>query len=499
MRFAEVDAEAVALREAARAQRMRHAIAAAFDLAERVLGPVPFERDVIAARDQREVEEMEEVHDPQITQIGRRCARRFGDDDTKAVDWRGDHRGGNQFSRVGTRASRSERRHRRRGLPAASRSRRVFSRRRRERARRHALPVSARWRRHDAIPIRLRGFSRMGRMALPRSSIRGAFAGRDRDWRGVPPRTRKSSTRCTSARSRAKAPGAAAIERACRAARDLGITLIEVMPVAEFPGRFGWGYDGVDLFAPTRLYGTPDDFRRFVDRAHAVGLGVILDVVYNHFGPDGNYLRAVLGRLLHRIATRTIGATRSTSMATNAGPRARVLHRQRRATGSTSFISTACGSTPRRASTTPRAEHILAAIVRRGARRRRRARASSSSAKTSRRKRSSCGRWSRAAMASTRCGTTTSITRAIVALTGRRRGLLHRLSRARRRSSSRRRKWGFLYQGQYYSWQKDRRGTPASHLPPATSSCFLQNHDQVANSARGQRCTTSPTRAASAR
>src|SRR5207245_942475 len=52
----------------------------------------------------------------------------------------------------------------------------------------------------------------------------------------------------------------------------------------------GWGYDGVDFFAPTRLYGQPDDFRRFVDRAHACGLGVILDVVYNHFGPDGNYL-----------------------------------------------------------------------------------------------------------------------------------------------------------------------------------------------------------------
>ncbi len=61
--------------------------------------------------------------------------------------------------------------------------------------------------------------------------------------------------------------------------------------MAEFPGRFGWGYDGVNLFAPTRLYGTPDDFRRFVDRAHAAGLGVILDVVYNHFGPDGNYLK----------------------------------------------------------------------------------------------------------------------------------------------------------------------------------------------------------------
>src|SRR5437762_11357208 len=68
------------------------------------------------------------------------------------------------------------------------------------------------------------------------------------------------------------------------------MTLLEVMPIADFPGRFGWGYDGVNLFAPTRLYGTPEGLRAFVDRAHALGLGVILDVVYNHFGPDGNYL-----------------------------------------------------------------------------------------------------------------------------------------------------------------------------------------------------------------
>jgi maltooligosyltrehalose trehalohydrolase len=72
---------------------------------------------------------------------------------------------------------------------------------------------------------------------------------------------------------------------------DLGVTVVEVMPVAEFPGRFGWGYDGVDLFAPTRLYGMPDDFRAFVDRAHNCGIGVILDVVYNHLGPEGNYLK----------------------------------------------------------------------------------------------------------------------------------------------------------------------------------------------------------------
>lgn len=71
--------------------------------------------------------------------------------------------------------------------------------------------------------------------------------------------------------------------------RDLGITAIEVMPIASFPGRWNWGYDGVSLFAPAEVYGGPDGFRRFVDAAHDAGLAVILDVVYNHFGPDGNY------------------------------------------------------------------------------------------------------------------------------------------------------------------------------------------------------------------
>ena len=73
---------------------------------------------------------------------------------------------------------------------------------------------------------------------------------------------------------------------------ETGITVIEAMPVNEFPGRFGWGYDGVHPYAPTHLYGRPDDFRRFVDRAHSLGIAVILDVVYNHLGPDGNYLPA---------------------------------------------------------------------------------------------------------------------------------------------------------------------------------------------------------------
>jgi maltooligosyltrehalose trehalohydrolase len=73
--------------------------------------------------------------------------------------------------------------------------------------------------------------------------------------------------------------------------RDLGVTAIELMPVADFPGERNWGYDGVCLFAPARAYGGPEALRRLVDAAHACGLAVLLDVVYNHLGPDGNYLR----------------------------------------------------------------------------------------------------------------------------------------------------------------------------------------------------------------
>jgi len=71
---------------------------------------------------------------------------------------------------------------------------------------------------------------------------------------------------------------------------ELGVTAIELMPVADFPGRWNWGYDGVLLFAPDSAYGTPEDLKRLIDAAHGRGLMVFLDVVYNHFGPEGNYL-----------------------------------------------------------------------------------------------------------------------------------------------------------------------------------------------------------------
>jgi len=74
--------------------------------------------------------------------------------------------------------------------------------------------------------------------------------------------------------------------------KDLGVTAIELMPIADFPGTRNWGYDGVALFAPARSYGEPDDLRALVDAAHQHGLAVYLDVVYNHMGPDGAYANA---------------------------------------------------------------------------------------------------------------------------------------------------------------------------------------------------------------
>ena len=73
---------------------------------------------------------------------------------------------------------------------------------------------------------------------------------------------------------------------------QLGVTAVEIMPIAEFPGNRNWGYDGTLNFAATSAYGTPEDLKRLIDEAHGIGLCVMLDVVYNHFGPDGNYLGA---------------------------------------------------------------------------------------------------------------------------------------------------------------------------------------------------------------
>jgi malto-oligosyltrehalose trehalohydrolase len=115
-----------------------------------------------------------------------------------------------------------------------------------------------------------------------------AYAWRDADWRGRPFQDAVVYELHVGTFT-PQGTYAAAAERLHYLA-SLGVTAIELMPLAATPGRWNWGYDGVLPFAPHAPYGRPDDLKRFVDAAHEHGLMVLLDVVYNHFGPEGNYL-----------------------------------------------------------------------------------------------------------------------------------------------------------------------------------------------------------------
>ncbi len=119
-----------------------------------------------------------------------------------------------------------------------------------------------------------------------------AFRWTDAEWRGVP-RHRLVIYELHVGTFTSEGTFAAAMQRLPELI-TLGVTAIELMPVAAFPGTRNWGYDGAALFAPSECYGHPDDLRALVDRAHALGLAVLHDVVYNHLGPDGAYLAAYM-------------------------------------------------------------------------------------------------------------------------------------------------------------------------------------------------------------
>ncbi len=115
-----------------------------------------------------------------------------------------------------------------------------------------------------------------------------AFAWTDHDWRGVP----LAGAVLYELHVGTFTPGGTFDDAIAMLPylRGLGVDAVEVMPVASFPGERGWGYDGVGLFAPHAAYGGPDAMKRFIDACHDHGIGVVLDVVYNHLGPSGNYL-----------------------------------------------------------------------------------------------------------------------------------------------------------------------------------------------------------------
>ncbi len=273
---------------------------------------------------------------------------------------------------------------------------------------------------------------------------------------------------------------------------DLGVTVLEVMPVHEFPGRFGWGYDGVNLFAPTRLYGTPDDFRRFVDRAHAAGLGVILDVVYNHLGPDGNFLAQFSEDYFTDRYVCEWGAAINFDgpncepvrefFLMNAEYWIREFHLDGLRIDATQQIF---DSSP---------DHIVAAITR-TAREAAAPRSVYIIGENEPQQVKFITPPERGGYGLDALWNDDLHHSAMVALTGRA-DAYYSDYRGTPQEFIASAKWGFLYQGQYYSWQKNRRGTPSLRIPPSQFVNFIQNHDQVANSGSGARChvLTSPSR-----
>ncbi|HEY0567784.1 MAG TPA: malto-oligosyltrehalose trehalohydrolase [Xanthobacteraceae bacterium] len=264
---------------------------------------------------------------------------------------------------------------------------------------------------------------------------------------------------------------------------DLGVTLIEMMPVAAFPGRFGWGYDGVAMFAPVRLYGEPDDLRAFIDAAHQHGIGVILDVVYNHLGPDGNYLPCFSDFYVTKKYPNEWGdalnfdgegsAPVREFFCANAAYWVREFH----------FDGLRLDATQQIFDDSP--EHLVAAVTRNV-------------------REAAAGR--RTIVVAENEPQHTRLVRPIeqggfgldalwnddfhhsarVALTGHSEAYFSVYSgRANELLAAARH--GFLYQGQSYPWQKKPRGMPTRGVAPERFVSFIENHDQVANSGRGLR------------
>src|SRR5688572_13625787 len=267
---------------------------------------------------------------------------------------------------------------------------------------------------------------------------------------------------------------------------ETGITMIEVMPVAEFPGHFGWGYDGVLPFAPTRLYGTPDEFRSFVDAAHALGLAVILDVVYNHLGPDGSVFSRFSPDYFARHHANEWGEALNFDgpssgpvrkyFSSNAGYWIEEFHLDGLRLDATQAIH---DDSP---------VHVIEEIAKQA--------------------RDAAGSRPIVLIAENEPQDVRQVRpagdggfgldalwnddfhhSAVVALTGRREAYYtdHHGGPQELISAA---KYGYLFQGQRYAWQKQRRGTPTRGLPPAAFVNFIENHDQIANSGDGSRLHT---------
>jgi maltooligosyltrehalose trehalohydrolase len=256
---------------------------------------------------------------------------------------------------------------------------------------------------------------------------------------------------------------------------DLGITTIEMMPVNDYAGRHGWGYDGVNLFAPCRNYGTPADLRAFIDRAHALGVAVILDVVYNHFGPAGNAQFIYAPEFKAKRGANEWGDALDYSV-----PGVREFFITNAAYWIDEFHFDGLRIDATQAILDDHDPHILQDIVRHA--------------------RAAAGTRKIFIVGENEPNDASVVTRhgldavwnddfhhsCRVALTGATDGYFHDYRGTPQELLSAV-KHGFLYQGQLYAWQRNTRGTPTRELPRSAFVQCLENHDQAANTGGGDR------------
>lgn len=275
---------------------------------------------------------------------------------------------------------------------------------------------------------------------------------------------------------------------------EVGITMIEMMPVADFPGEFGWGYDGVNLFAPTRLYGAPADLRAFIEAAHQLNIAVIHDVVYNHVGPVGNFL----GNFSQHYFTDKYQTDWGEPLNFD-GPhcdpvREFYIANARYWIEEFHFDGLRVDATQNIYDYDESHEHILAAVTRAA-----RAAAGERGVVIIAENEPQDVRLLRApeerGFGMDAMWNDDLHHAAMVALTGRKEAYYTDYHGNPQEFVSAA-KYAFLYQGQRYKWQQQRRGSLAFKFAPQHFVNFLQNHDQIANSGVGQRIhrLTSPGR-----
>jgi maltooligosyltrehalose trehalohydrolase len=265
--------------------------------------------------------------------------------------------------------------------------------------------------------------------------------------------------------------------------KAIGVTVVEVMPVAEFPGRFGWGYDGVFLYAPCQLYGTPDDFRAFVDRAHDIGLGVILDVVYNHLGPSGCVHREFAEQYFTKKYDNEWGDALNFDGADSGPVRAHFVDNA--AYWIDEYHLDGLRLDAIQGIHDDSRQHVVAAIST-AARQAAGTRPIILVAENERQDSAALHPVADGGYGMDAAWNDDFHHSAYVVLTGRREAYFSDHSGAPQEFISAA-KYGYLFQGQRYAWQKQRRGTPGLGLPPAAFVNYIENHDQVANTGDGSR------------